>query len=106
MNTINVKTSRTQKCISFKEVESIRFNMDSMRTKLLNEQYENPDRFDEYQVKIDEIETLMSRLNGGRLKVSELERVREIVNERKFQRYVTCLNAGLSEQIAGGAFND
>lgn len=32
------------KQISFKQTESALFNLDSMRTKLLNEQYEQPER--------------------------------------------------------------
>ena len=47
------------KQISFKQTESALFNLDSMRTKLLNEQYEQPEREDELQNRIDEIENLL-----------------------------------------------
>lgn len=49
------------KQISFKQTESALFNLDSMRTKLLNEQYEQPEREDELQKRIDEIENLLEK---------------------------------------------
>lgn len=95
------------KSITVKETESILFNLDSMRIKLLNEQYEHPEKEDEYQVKIDEVEELLHAIDWkGRMTNEQLNRAREIVAERQLKRYVTCLNAGLFEEVAGGAFYD
>ena len=92
--------------ISFRQTESALFNLDSMRTKLLNEQYEQPEREEELQERIDEIENLLEKMHFGRVTRSEWDRIQEIVNERKMQRYVTCLNSGMDEKAAAGAFDD
>ena len=84
------------KQISFRQTESALFNLDSMRTKLLNEQYE---REDELQRRIDEIENLLGKMHFGRVTRSEWNRIQEIVNERQMQRYVTCLNSGMDERV-------
>ncbi len=94
------------KIISSKQVDSALFNLDSMRTKLLNEQYENPDREESLQTKIDEIENLLEKIYSGRIPVRDWNRVQEIVNERKMQRYMTCLQSGMSETDSAGAFED
>ena len=94
------------KQISFKQTESALFNLDSMRTKLLNEQYEQPEREDELQVRIDEVESLLGKMHFGRVTRSEWNRIQEIVNERQMQRYITCLNSGMDERDAAGAFGD
>ena len=94
------------KIISFKQTESALFNLDSMRTKLLNEQHEQPEREDELQVRIDEIENLLEKLYFSSVTRSEWNRIQEIVNERQMQRYVTCLNSGMDERDAAGAFDD
>ena len=94
------------KQISFKQTESALFNLDSMRTKLLNEQYEQPEREDELQERIDEIESLLEKMYFGRVTKSEWNRIQEIVNERQMQRYITCLNNGMDERAAGKAFDD
>lgn len=94
------------KTISFKQTESALFNLDSMRTKLLNEQYEQPEREDELQVRIDEVETLLEKMRFGRVTQSEWNRIQEIVAERQMQRYVTCLNSGMDERDAARAFDD
>lgn len=94
------------KTISFKQTESALFNLDSMRTKLLNEQYEQPEREDELQVRIDEVETLLEKMHFGRVTQSEWNRIQEIVAERQMQRYVTCLNSGMDERDAAEAFDD
>ena len=94
------------KTISFKQTESALFNLDSMRTKLLNEQHEQPEREDELQVRIDEIENLLEKLYFSSVTRSEWNRIQEIVNERQMQRYVTCLNSGMDERDAAGAFDD
>ena len=92
--------------ISFRQTESALFNLDSMRTKLLNEQYEQPEREEELQERIDEIENLLEKMHFGRVTRSEWNRIQEIVNERQMQRYVTCLNSGMDERAAAGAFDD
>ena len=94
------------KQISFRQTESALFNLDSMRTKLLNEQYEQPEREEELQERIDEIENLLEKMHFGRVTRSEWNRIQEIVNERQMQRYVTCLNSGMDERAAAGAFGD
>lgn len=90
-----------KKFISARETDSILFNLDSMRTKLLNQRddafYTDSDLYDKYQERIDEIESILSAMNYGKLTTAQLKRAREIVAERQYQRYVTCLNAGLSE---------
>lgn len=92
--------------ISFKQTESALFNLDSMRTKLLNEQCEQPEREDELQERIDEIENLLEKMHFGRVTKSEWNRIQEIVNERQMQRYVKCLTSGMDERVAAGAFCD
>lgn len=94
------------KKISFRQTESVLFNLSSMRTKLLNEQYEQPEREEELQKRIDEIENLLEKMDFGRVTHSEWDRIQEIVNERQMQRYVTCLNSGMDEKAAAGAFDD
>lgn len=94
------------KQISYKQTESALFNLDSMRTKLLNEQYEQPEREEELQKRIDEIENLLEKMHIGRVTRYEWKRIQEIVNERKYQRYVNCLNSGIDERTAGAAFDD
>lgn len=94
------------KTISFKQTESSFFNLDSMRTKLLNEQYEQPEREEELQKRIDEIENLLEKMRVGRVTRAEWIRIQEIVNERQMQRYVACLNSGMDERAASGAFDD
>ena len=94
--------------LSVRESESILFNLDSLRTHLLNLQYEsyNDDEVEKLQERIDEVENLLMKFNYKGLTNQELSRVRELVNERQFMRYVTCLNSGLDEQTAAGAFQD
>ena len=94
------------KQISFKQTESALFKLDSMRTKLLNEQYEHPEREKKKKKRIDEVETLLTKMHFGRVTKSEWNRIQEIVNERQMQRYITCINSGMDERIAGGAFDD
>lgn len=94
--------------LSVRESESILFNLDSLRTHLLNLQYEsyNDDEVEKLQERIDEVENLLMKFNYKGLTNQELSRARELVNERQFMRYVTCLNSGLDEQTAAGAFQD
>lgn len=49
------------KQISLRQAESALFNLDSMRTKLLDELDEQPEREDELQKRIDEIENLLEK---------------------------------------------
>ena len=94
------------KQISYKQTESALFNLDSMRTKLLNEKYEQPEREEELQKRIDEIENLLEKMHFGRVTRCEWKRIQEIANERRYQRYVNCLNSGIDERTAGAAFDD
>ena len=94
------------KQISFRQTESALFNLDSMRTKLLNEKYEQPEREDKLRERIDEIENLLEKMHFGMVTRSEWKRIQEIVNERQIQRYVTFLNRGMDERTASGAFDD
>lgn len=96
------------KHVSFKQTESAMFNLDSLRTRLFNEWYETND--DEQaaglQARIDEIEALVWKIQSGRMTRKEWDRVQELVAERKMQRYITCLNGGIDEKVAAGAFED
>lgn len=96
------------KQISFKQTESALFNLDSLRTKLLNERYEAYEHGNEneLQERIDEVENLLSKMHFGRVTQAEWNRISELVNERKMQRYVTCINSGMDERNAGDAFED
>jgi hypothetical protein len=94
------------KQISFRQTESALFNLDSMRTKLLNEQYEHPELDEELQKQIDVVEHLLERMYFGKVTRSEWNKIQEIVNERKMQRYITCLANGMDERIAAGALED
>lgn len=94
------------KQISFRQTESALFNLDSMRTKLLNEQYEHPELDEELQKQIDVVEHLLERMHFGKVTRSEWNKIQEIVNERKMQRYITCLANGMDERIAAGALED
>lgn len=111
--------------ISFKQTEEALFNLDSMRTRLLNERDEAIekageafkhkdkderlclyDKADAIQEKIDEVEDLLGKMHFGRVTRKEWERIQELVAERKMQRYVTCLNSGIDERTSAGAFDD
>lgn len=94
------------KQISFRQTESALFNLDSMRTKLLNEQYEHPELDEELQKQIDVVEHLLERMYFGKITRSEWNKIQEIVNERKMQRYIACLANGMDERMAAGAFED
>lgn len=99
------------KTISFKQTESALFNLDSLRTHLYVQQaelaeigkYAEADAFDE---RIEEVEDLLGKMHGGRVTRKEWARIQELVAERQMQRYVTCLNSGMDERIAAGAFED
>ena len=92
--------------ISFKQVERALFNLDSMRTKLLNERDDNENEAEEIQAKVDEVEELISRLRSGRITCKDWSRIQALVAERQMQRYTACLNSGVDECTAAGAFED
>ena len=94
------------KQISFRQTESALFNLDSMRTKLLNEQYEHSELDEELQKQIDVVEHLLERMHFGKVTRSEWNKIQEIVNERKMQRYITCLANGMDERMAAEALED
>ena len=113
------------KTISFKQTDSALFNLDSMRAKLLNERdeaYEKSaeafankdkalsrklgDEAEAIQAKIDEVEDLLEKMHLGCVTRKEWERIQELVAERQMQRYVNCLNSGMNERTAAGAFDD
>lgn len=97
------------KKIPFRQTESALFNLDSMRVRLLNmqyEQYEHPEQYDVLQSLIDEVEYLLEKMYTGSVTRSEWNRIQEIVNERKMQRYIACLNSGLDESVSSFAFDD
>lgn len=96
------------KQLTFRQTESALFNLDSLRTKLLNERYEAYENGneDEVQERIDEVESLLSKMRFGRVTQAEWNRICELVNERKMQRYLVCVNSGMDEQRASGAFED
>lgn len=96
------------KQLSLRQTESAFFNLDSLRTKLLNERYEAYEKGndDEVQKRIDEVENLLGKMHFGRVTAKEWSRICELVNERKMQRYITCLNSGMDEKTASGAFDD
>ena len=45
-------------------------------------------------------------MRSGRVTRKEWDRIQELVAERQMQRYVTCLNSGMDERTAAGAFED
>lgn len=94
------------KQISFRQTESALFNLDSLRTKLLVQQYEEPDREEELQKRIDEVEALLSKMHFGKVTKAEWAKIQELVSERKMQRYLTCLSSGMDERLAAGSFTD
>ncbi len=103
---ITQRTVTKMKRITARQWDSALFNLDSMRAKLLNEQYEQPEREEELQPRIDEVENLLTKMYFGRIKVSDWARIQELVNERQMQRYITCVNSGMDEKTATGAFDD
>lgn len=93
--------------------ESEMFNLDSMRTHLLVVRDEAIDKkdwelADKMEARIEEVEKLMEQAwcVGALVDWPTLARIREIKNERCLQRYATCLAAGMSEELAAGAFTD
>lgn len=111
--------------ISTKQWDSALFNLDSMRTKLMNERdeaYERAceafakkdqelsrklgDEADEIEARIDEVEELLGKMHFGSVTRKEWDRIQSIVAERQYQRYAHCIASGMDEQTAAGAFED
>lgn len=94
-----------------KEFDSALFNLDSLRTSLMNERDEaydfgNYDLYDMLDSRVAEVENLLGDLRSGIVTKKEWKRIQSLVNERQMQRYITCLNNGIDESIAAGAFED
>lgn len=93
--------------ISFKDWDSALFNLDSMRTAL---QVQRDNVSDSETAKIDakinEVEDLLGKMHFGRVMRKEWARIQELVAERRMQRYTSCLNSGMDESVAAGAFDD
>lgn len=98
------------KTISYKQVDSALFNLDSLRTKLMNERddafYEDEDKYNKLDERVEEVETLLAKMHFGKVSRTEWNRIQELVNERKMSRYITCLSSGMDEKLAAGAFED
>ena len=98
------------KTISYKQVDSALFNLDYLRTKLMNERdaafYEDEDKYNKLDERVEEVETLLAKMHFGKVSKTEWNRIQELVNERKMSRYITCLSNGMDEKLAAGAFED
>lgn len=100
------------KQISIKLWDSALFNLDSMRMKLMNERDDSNiegksgEYLDKLQEKIDEIEDLLTKMYFGKVTKSDWNRIQQIVKERQWMRYCHCLNSGMDERDAAGAFQD
>lgn len=99
------------KTISWRQTESALFNLDSLRTKLYVQQAELAEakkyaEADALDARIEEVEDLLGKMKFGRVTRKEWMRIQEFVAERRMQRYITCLNSGMDERIAAGAFDD
>ena len=93
--------------ISFKDWSSALFNLDSMRTALQVQRDNVSDsEIDKIDAKINEVEDLLGKMHFGCVTRKEWVRIMELVAERRMQRYTTCLNNEMDENIAAGAFNE
>lgn len=61
---------------------------------------------DALDARIEEVEDLLRKMHFGRVTRKEWARIQELVAERQMQRYITCLNSGMDEHTAAGAFDD
>ena len=90
--------------------ESEAFNLDSMYSHLKAIEIDAEDGIipfpDDLDTKIEEVESLYSKAPcvGALVDWPTLKRIREIKEERQRIRYLTCLNAGVSEADAAIAF--
>lgn len=93
--------------ISFKSWDSALFNLDSMRTAL-QVQRDNVSGSETAKIdaKINEVEELLGKMHFGRVTRKEWARIQGLVAERRMQRYTSCLNSGMDESVAAGAFDD
>lgn len=98
---------KKRKIISFKEWDSALFNLDSMRTSLQVKR-DNMLKSECYEIdlKINEIEYLIGKMHIGKITHKEWVRIQEIISERKIERYTSCINNGIDESVAAGAFDD
>jgi len=108
---VTKQKEQEMKYVSFNQTESALFNLDSMREKLYVQKIdlEYSGKYieaDEIDKKIEEVEYLLGKMQSGRVTSKEWSRIQSIVSERKMQRYITCINSGMDERIAAGAFND
>lgn len=105
---------------------SMKFNCESMRTKLLNIRDYMRDGEDDKGNKfpdsveicgkevdldsiddlIEEVENLVWAAMTRKLTGKEYGRMKAIAEERQMMRYATCLASGMSERDAGYAFTD
>jgi Tfp pilus assembly protein PilP len=99
--------------------ESMRFNLDSMYTKVQNLRYDfeagnlEPveicgilvDEDNVYDL-LDELYDLSMKAQFGKVTGTEYGRIKAISDERQAMRYATCLAAGMSEERAAFAFTD
>ena len=97
---------------------NMRFNLESMRTTMLNirddmrdNEYETIEIMgkimneDDVENFIDELEDLMSKANY-KVTGKEYGRIKAIADARNLMRYATCLANGMSESDASLAFFD
>lgn len=97
---------------------NMRFNLDSMRTHMLNIRDEmRDDEYDTIEIMgktmneddvenfIDELEDLMSKANY-KVTGNEYGRIKAIADARNMMRYATCMANGMSEKEAALAFFD
>lgn len=93
--------------ISFKDWNSALFNLDSMRTAL-QVQRDNVSESETAKIgtKINEVEDLLGKMHFGSVTRKEWTRIQKLVTERRMQRYTSCLNSGMDESVAAGAFDD
>lgn len=97
--------------VSRSKWESAMFNLDSMRTKLLNQRDEAREAKDyavedKAEERLEEVESLLSSMMTGQVTKGQWRRIEVIVAERRMERYTTCLAAGMDERMAAGAFTD
>lgn len=99
---------------------SMKFNLDSMYTHLKCIQYDFEDGVIRGEIEIcgrkvdidtigdliEEVGDLLGKATWGKVTGREYGRIKAISEERQMIRYMTCLNAGMSERDAGYAFTD
>lgn len=98
---------------------SMKFNLDSMYTHIKCIQYDLEDgkidkayvcgktvTLDNINELLEEVGDLLDKAVWGKVTGKEYGRIKAIAQERQMIRYITCLNAGMSERDAGYAFTD